>query len=79
MTIDKLQLNESKTEFVLSDLRKIENPVVQSKSNKTVPSQKGKKNLIIIFDHTLSINDQVSALRVKTEPWGMPKAIKTKS
>ena len=65
MTINKLQLNESKAEFVLfgkpSDLKKIETPVIYIKSDKIVPSQKAK-NRGIIFDPTLSMTDQVSYL-----------------
>ena len=67
MTKSKLQLNESKTEFVLfeepSGLNEKKNPSVVIKSDTIVPSQKAK-NLGIIFDQTLSMTDQVT-LHVK--------------
>ena len=65
MTQNKLQLNESKTEIVLfgkpTDLKKTDNQVLEINSSNVVPSRKAK-NLGIIFDQTLSMNDHVSSV-----------------
>ena len=67
MSRNKLQLNESKTEFELfgkpSDLKDIETTVIEMKSDKIVSSKKTKKKKFgIVFDQTLSMTDQVSFL-----------------
>ena len=61
-----MKKSKSKTEFVLSrkhsDLKKIENLLIEIKAAKTAPSQPSK-GLEIIFDQTVSMTDQLSALK----------------
>ena len=65
LAINKTKLNETKTEFIIlgtpSSLKKLDKPTLMLDDTIILPSKK-VKNLGVIFDENLSMNEQVSLL-----------------
>src|SRR5664279_3937025 len=66
MSSNMLSLNQSKTEFLLvglpKQLSKISNPIIQMPSGVSLSAVSSARNLVVIFDSTLSMSDHISAI-----------------